>query len=206
MVFSAKGAKLGGGIGAALNLSVGGPIGSAVGGLFPNLFGAGETSGYSRGDIERLTNQRHQQIQDFAGQLAAARQRYQTNLNNFQNLAFQRFAPIAEARFAGRGLQVTGGAFQSELAKQAAQAQAEGALQASQMEREDLGNVQNLYGGLASTQIEGAYKNPFQRQPNPFLTFAGTTGGNIANEASRLALLKAFGVPMTPESGKAINV
>lgn len=175
--------------GAAIGFALGGGLGAAAGGYADKLFGPGETSGYSKGDVERITNARHQQIQDFASGLAQARQRYLANFNNFQDLVFKRFVPNAEAQFAGRGLSVTGGAFQSALAKQAAQLQAQANVESSQMEREDLNSVNQAFGGLYGTQAGIYGAQPFQQKPNPFMSFAGQTAGL----AGQIALLKAMG-------------
>lgn len=210
MAFSGSGAAQGA-VGGASAGAAFGPWGAAIGGVGGGIAGGflggpGKKSGYNRSDIERLTNARHQQIQDFSNQLMQARQRYLTNLNNFQNLAFKRFAPIAESQYAGRGLNVTGGAFQSELAKQAAQAQAEGALQASQMERQDLGNVENAFGGLYSGQMGLMGQQPEQVAPNAFSQFAGQAAG-LGLEAllKQRMLAGTGGATPTPSSGNVFG-
>lgn len=102
--------------------------------------------GLSRGDIEYLIAQRQREIGNFANSLAEARMRYTSQLRNLSDLTYRRFVPQAEAGFAGRGLSVTGGAFQSALAKRAAELEAQGYVSAADMERQDLMNVENLRG------------------------------------------------------------
>lgn len=122
--------------------------GSGIFGLDSNRFrnGGGGNDLFSR----ELIMNRRSEIASFEKTLAAARASYLTSLGNFYNNSFNRFAPQAEAMYAGRGLQVTGGAFQSALAKQAADYNASLSTTAYEDEREDAKTVeglrQNLFG------------------------------------------------------------
>ncbi len=96
---------------------------------------------------------RQQQIGDFSNSLATARQNFLTQTNQLQQDAFKRFAPQAEAQFAGRGLDVTGGAFQSALAQKAAEYQNNLIASQADQQRQDLMSVQNLQTGLFPQQL-----------------------------------------------------
>lgn len=114
-------------------------------GLAGGLFGKkSQQGGLSRGDIEGLIANRNNDITNFANSLAQARTKYMASLSNLNTMAFNKYGGQAEANYAARGLQVTGGAFQSALAKKAAELQAQGDLTAAEMERGDLGKVEGL--------------------------------------------------------------
>lgn len=131
--------------------------------------------------IDVYAARRMGEINDFANTLATVRQRYMTQLNNFQNYAFQRFMPQAEAQFAGRGLQVSGGAYASELARKSADYQNEGLLTAAQMEREDLGNVESMRQATRNAQMGMAGQVAMNPWSDTQGNFMGQLSGNLMN-------------------------
>ena len=153
---AAQGA-LGGAATGAMVGSMAGPIGTGVGAGIGFVAGGLMGSGIFGGERkpwydEGWFNQRRAAIGQFEQNLAGARARYLTSLGNMYNQAYSRFSGNAEAGFAARGLQVNGGAFASALANKTADYQAQLEPAAFEAEREDLGNVQNLYAGLFSAQ------------------------------------------------------
>lgn len=155
MAFSGSGAMMGAGTGAGIGFMVGGPLGAGVGavaglagGGFGGLFGGGKAPGLDYGMIK----DRRGEIATFERNLAAARARYLTSLGNMYNQAYARFTQNVEPGFASRGLQVSGGAFASALARKTADYQAELEPIAFQAEREDLSTAetmrQNLFGSI----------------------------------------------------------
>ncbi len=132
------------GVGTAIGAGVGYLAGGYIGGMFD-----GEDKPWYD---ENWFAARKAQIGTFEQNLAAARGRYLTSLGNMYNQAYSRFSGNAEAGFAARGLQVNGGAFASALANKTADYQAQLEPLAFQAEREDLGNVQNMYAGLFNSQ------------------------------------------------------
>lgn len=109
-----------------------------------SLFGGGGGPDYS--GVTAQYNARNAQIGAFAANLAQSRAKYMTSLNNMYNDAYSRFSGNAEARFANRGMSVSGGAFASTLAKEAGRMSFEGANLSAGMEREDLNSVDKAYG------------------------------------------------------------
>lgn len=185
----ATGSAVGGAAGAAIGsiipgagTMVGGMIGSSLGGAIGGSFGQNQAPGYSKGDLDYIASQRSQQIGNFANQLAQARQQYyETTLPNFQKYAMSRFMPQIESNLAGRGLQLSGGAFGSALARQSADFQAQQSLGQYQDTRGDLNNVNNSYGQLAGAQLGGSYANMQNPAPN----------NNFANLTSQLGQIGA---------------
>lgn len=163
-------------------------------GFLSNLFGGGGNGGFYN---PAIFNQRSQQIQDFQNNLATARNRY---LNNYQNFTKNQFLtqlmPDMAAQFAGRGLQMNGGAYSAELARQAAAAQGHAIDVGYQAENQDLNTVNNAQADLFNQQV-GAYnasaateaQNSMQRR----LALQNAIGG-LAGQASG-ALFNHF-VPM----------
>lgn len=193
-----------------------GEIAAAVGSTaLGSVLNRQKPQGYSKGDLDYIAAQRRNQIGDFANQLSAARNRYLAQLPQFQNYAFNQFAPQAESMFAGRGLSVTGGAFQSELAKKAAAFQAEQMLSGISMEREDLNAVNNAYGNLSSNQLGGSYSNFGTSSPNPLAQGLGQLGSTLMTDAfdqrgsdrlsSDLANYKALAALKANTRGSVVN-
>lgn len=151
--FNGQGAATGAMSGAAMGAAAG-PWGAAIGGVVGGVAGGFMTPKAPQAWWDDgWFNDRRNQIEDFEKNLAGSRARYLTSLGNMYNQAYARFSGNAEAGFANRGLSVNGGAFASALARQTADYQAQMEPQAFQMEREDLGKVQDLYGGLFSTKV-----------------------------------------------------
>lgn len=118
-----------------------------------------KNTGYSKGDLDYIAAVRGREIESFSRQLAQARSRYMSKLPQFQNFAFNQFMPEAEAAYAGRGLQVSGGAFGSALGKKAAEFQNQGMMDELTMEREDAHSISNALGQLRAAQLGGGYNN-----------------------------------------------
>lgn len=178
----ATGSAVGGAAGAAIGsivpgagTLVGGMIGSSIGGSIGGMFGQNQAPGYSKGDLDYIASQRSQQIGNFSNQLAQARQQYyETTLPNYQKYAMSRFMPQIESNLAGRGLQLSGGAFGSALARQAGDFQAQQSLGQYQDTRGDINNINNAYGQLAGAQLGGGFQN--MQNPAPNNNMANLTG------------------------------
>lgn len=142
------GAVLGGVAGSFMgNPAMGASLGSSLGGSLGGAFGSNPNAGFNPSRLNDIFSDRDRQIGNFANQLAQARQQYyQTTLPQFQKFAMSRFMPQIESNLAGRGLQVSGGAFGSALARQAADFQAQQSLGQYQDTRTDLNNVNSAYG------------------------------------------------------------
>ena len=168
MAFNPEGAGSGALSGAALGFQVSGgnPWGAVVGGVAGagmGFFGGSKSrTGFSKGDIEGEYARRRKEIDDFIVALSRARARYGEAVQNFYTGAFNRFMPKAEAQFAGRGLQVSGGAYGSALGKESAAYQDALLRALANREREDIiagdnaraGASGSFYGGRA---VESGY-------------------------------------------------
>lgn len=150
MAFNNQGAMGGAGAGAAIGTmfapGIGTAIGAGVGGLAGGFMNAPQVPD-SSGAIQAMYKTRMNDIDSFSNQLAMARQKYLTQLPQYQNYAMGRFMPQIEANMAGRGLQVSGGAFGSALARQAGDFTQQQLLAAPETERQDLTTVENLRNG-----------------------------------------------------------
>lgn len=182
---SAAGGAIGAGLGSivpGVGTMVGGMLGSSLGGALGGAFGSNQAPGYSKGDLDYIASQRSAQIGQFANQLAQARNTYyQTTLPQFQKYAMSRFQPQIEANLAGRGLQLSGGAYGSALARQSADFQAQQSLGNYQDTTNQLGEVNNAYGQLAGAQLGGGYQNMQNPAPNT----------NLANFTSQIGQIGA---------------
>lgn len=118
-----------------------------------SLFSRPSTPSY--GNLDALYTRRRQEIGDFAQQLTQARAKYLSSLENMYTDAFNRFGMSAEAKFAGRGLSVLGGAYQSALARESANLQGQLNVKAFEAEREDIYNVDQAYANAASMNATG---------------------------------------------------
>jgi hypothetical protein len=136
--------------------------------------------GYSKGDLDYIAAQRAGQIDAFAKQLSEARARYATQLNQFGNNTFNRFTPQAESSFAGRGLSVTGGAFQSALARKAAEIQDNEMLNLFNVEHGDIKSVDDARGNLAGAQLG---RGPSGPSPDPIAQGLGQLSGGLGSLA-----------------------
>lgn len=114
---------LSGGMAGAQSGPWGAAIGAVAGGLLGGFTGQGSNSVQER--LDMMLSRRLGQIEQFSQRMAANRQRLLDRTQALQNLAYTRFAANLEAQFAARGKQVTGGAYQSGLGKEAAMKQAE---------------------------------------------------------------------------------
>lgn len=160
------GGLAGAGIGAFFgNPMLGASLGSSLGGAAGSMFGSSGVPQVNQTDLNNNLNRRIGQIQGYQQQLSQARANYSNQLNRLQNLTFQRFMPMEEAQFAGRGLSANGGAYQSALARQAAMLQAQGSAANAQGQIEDLNNAQNAFnqaygqGSQAYSQAAGQNLN-----------------------------------------------
>jgi hypothetical protein len=89
-------------------------------GFFDSIFGGGDPR-MSTGGINDLYSQRMSQISDFSKQLEDQRNQYQSQYQNFAQQQFlTQLMPNMQAAYAGKGLQMDGGAYTAELARQAA--------------------------------------------------------------------------------------
>lgn len=142
-----------------------------------------KNTGYSKGDLDYIASVRSREIESFSQQLAQARSRYMSRLPQFQNFAFNQFMPEAEAAYAGRGLQVSGGAFGSALGKKAAEFQNQGMLDELNMEREDANSVSNAMGQLRAAQLGGGYNNmQGQQGMNPLASGLGQVAYDLFSD------------------------
>ena len=121
--------------------------------VLPSLLSKKSGSMFNQEAIDVYTSRRLASIDSFSQALSASRAKYLANLNNLQNLTMQRFAPNLEAQYAGRGLNVGGGAFASALAKKSAELQAQGLLDASTLERADLTSVGQMRDSAYAGQV-----------------------------------------------------
>lgn len=144
-------------------LAVAGGLGLGVAGLLRK----NKTQGYSKGDLDYIAAVRAREIDNFSNQLTGLRTRYSAALANFGNYTFNRFVPQAEASFAGRGLNVTGGAFQSALARKAADIQQSEGLEMYNRERSDIGAVNDAWSALRAAQLGGGFSNMGGVAPDP---------------------------------------
>ena len=149
-----------------------------------------------------MVARRSSEIDKFRSDLASRRSQFASRFASLQDLAFKRFVPQTEAQFAGRGLQVTGGAFQSELAKAVAGLQAEQEVAQTERARRDLVAVSNARAGLATgltassfdpgageqaTAEAGAFGKFFgQNLPGTLETLGSSFSSFLANRRSRL--------------------
>ena len=147
-----------------------------------SMFGP-KSAGPDYSNVTKLYNERAAQIGAFAQNLASARARYLTSLNNMYNNAYARFSGNAEAGFASRGLAVNGGAFASALAKKTAEYQDAGDVAAVGMEREDLGRIDQAYG--ANT---GAYMGAISGGPGATFTADREDMRALGGFAGKLAM------------------
>lgn len=208
MAFSGQGAGSGAIGGATAGAVAGGPWGAIAGGVGGALLGGftggqQQPTGYSKSDLDQLAGQRLNQISSFSDKLAAAREQYyNTTLPNFQKFAMSRFMPQVESNLAGRGLQVSGGAFAGALGRQASQFQADQSLGQYQDTQQGLRDVLGAQGQLNSAQMGGAYQNfAGPMPPNPaiagFGNLAGqaamTYAGNKANQQQNQSFITALG-------------
>lgn len=117
-------------------------------GLMDMFGGGGSNGGFYN---PAFFDQRQNQINDFSNALTAARTRYLNNYQNFNQQQFlQQLMPNIAASFAARGLQMNGGAYNAELARQAASMQGQALNTGFNAENNDLMAVdsanQNLFG------------------------------------------------------------
>jgi len=119
------------------------------------LSNKGGGDGFSRGDLDAAIARRQGQIDTFRQELASSRAKLSARIGALQELTFKRFGGKAEAQFGTRGLQVTGGAFQSALAKEAANLQAEQDVAIAGQERADITAEQKLRTGLFQQRLGG---------------------------------------------------
>jgi hypothetical protein len=108
--------------------------------------------GYSKGDLDYLAAQRSGEIDSFSKQLAELRARYNTQITNFGNNTFNRFSPNAEASYAAKGFAPNGGAFQSALARKAAEIQDSEMMNMLNLEHGDIGAVDSAKSNLFSAR------------------------------------------------------
>lgn len=158
-------------------------------GFFQDLFGGAGGGGFYN---PAIFNQRAQQIQDFQNNLTQARQRYLNNYQNFQSNQFlTQLMPDMAAQFAGRGLQMNGGAYSAELARQAAGMQGQALNTAYSAENQDLNSVNNAQADLFGQQL-GVYNASAQ-----------TVANNTMQR--RLAMQNAIGGLAGQAAGSAFN-
>lgn len=181
------GAMVGSGVGLGVGAAVGGPagamIGASMGGMVGGMFD--KDSGPDYTNVTNQFNARNAQIAGFAKQLAGARAKYLSSLNNMYNSAYARFSGNAEAGFASRGMSVSGGAFASTLAKQTAQYQSELEPLAFQAEREDLSRVDSAYGANS-----GSYMGAISGGPGMQYQAENQNMRDIGGFAGQLAMMK----------------
>lgn len=133
--------------------------------------------------------QRTGEIDAFARELAAQRQNYKTKLEQLQSNAFNRFVPDYEAKLAGRGLQVSGGAYASGLGRESAQLQGQLEEALASREQQDAYKVQDLksaiYGqwGAADTQAQMARISRGNAQQDALMSGLGNFAGQVALNA-----------------------
>jgi len=108
-------------------------------------------------EVEAQIRRRLGAISAFQKELQSVREKSAAAFSRLQQLSLERGTGIQEAKFAGRGLQVTGGGFQAELARAVTEAQTQEAVRSAEREREDLSLVEQLrqqaYGAGMSPSI-----------------------------------------------------
>jgi hypothetical protein len=178
--------------GGMAGMALGGPVGGAIGLGLGAAMGAGafggssSGNGYNQTQLDTIIGQRNNQINQFAQALSSARnQYYNVTLPKFQTYAMSRFMPQIEAQYAGRGLQVSGGAFGSALARAAGDFQAQQSLGQYQDTRNDLSAVDQARASMFAPTMGNASNN-FQanRPPNP----AGAALGSLLGQAGSTAI------------------
>lgn len=165
----------------AIAASVAAPM---IGGMAQGLFGRRD---FGSSYDQRLINQRQSEISNFANQLAQARQGYKQTLSNMYANSFKNYMPMAEAKFAGRGMQVSGGAYAAALARESANNEANMATQLSQAEREDANTIAQMQTGLFNTQFGASTQDLMAKQNAARADEArlwGTVGSTLGGAAS----------------------
>lgn len=165
----------------AIAASIAAPM---IGGMAQGLFGKRNFgSTYDRDMMAR----RQAEINGFAAQMTAARGNYKNTLSKMYETSYANFMPMAEAKFAGRGMQVSGGAYAAALAKESANNEANMAVQLSQAEREDAQTIASMQTGLynsafAASNQDLLMKNNAARQSEANLW--GGVGSALGGAAS----------------------
>ena len=191
----ASGALSGVSGGAGVGFMVGGPVGAGIGAGVGLL--AGASMGFlgqkkKSGGIEHLLpyiNERRAQIDAFANDLAIRRMEFSGRLKTLQNAVMSDFVNNLNARYATQGKTFGGGAMASAVGKEATMKGYEGALQETQMARQDLSAVDaargNLFGSmLGAAQAAGPQTTTYENQPlMAFNQLAGQMAGIGLNEA-----------------------
>lgn len=185
--------------------AAGGPIGGM---LYNNkdMFGGGGPS-YDQAMIDRRTGQ----INELAANLAKSRAGFASSLQNMYSNAFNTFGGNAEAKFGARGLQVTGGGFQAELARKAAEYQSQMDTEIYGNERQDLMAVDNARAGLFGTNMQADMQDRMQKlQSRQAMmqglgNFAGQAGLAYATGGASLAIPKPGFTPGKSAGGLGLD-
>lgn len=120
--------------------------------------------GPSFNELTPFIERRRTEINTFSRALSDARARRTARAGELAQRAFERGTAVSEAQFAGRGLQVTGGGFQAELARQAANIQAQVNLDTAQQEAADIRAVEQQRAGLFGTTFGARSQNLLGQQ------------------------------------------
>lgn len=165
---SGTGALTGAALGAQAGSSFGPwgtAIGTGVGGL-AGAFGLGSKKAIGPSYYD-LLDQRNREMQDFTNRLALNRANYIQSMQNLNKTVMSQFAPNLESTYGARGLNVTGGAYQSELARQSATLGAQANVDAAKMGQQDITSVMNFGGNpmsLGNPYGEASYKSDLTRE------------------------------------------
>ena len=182
MGFSGEGAVAGGSSGAATGYSMGGPKGAAAGALIGGVAGGfmnkKKETGFSKGDLEAFYSQRSNQIHSFGTQLANMRAKYAAQLPQFQNHVVGQFGANLESNFGAKGLSVGGGAFQSTLARKAADIYQQGQMDLFGMERADAMYLDSQQGAASASRFGAAAGNQGEAG-YPFMSGLANIAGQV---------------------------
>lgn len=189
---AAVGAKLGGGWGA---------VGGAVVGAGLGFLGKKKKAvAFDRSRIDALKRQRDIDIGSFSAQLAGARHRLEAQRQQLVNRTMSTFSPDLEASYGARNLSVTGGAFQSALAKKAADLQAQLGVSNAESERADYDAVEKYKADLFNTMMgyeQGKERNQVDLDKIPY-----AETGDLNNSIGRFAMTA---IPAFFEKSKSGN-
>lgn len=185
-MISGQGALQGASIGAGMGSSFG-PWGTAIGagvGAIGGAFGLGKKSGPSGPSYYDLLNQRNNEMNSFANKLAMNRANYLQSMQNLNKTVMSQFAPDLEASYGARGLNVTGGAYQAELARKSALLGSEANVNAARMGQQDINSVINFGGNpmsLGNPYGMAGYNSELDAQRSNSQAIGGLVGSGLSS-------------------------
>lgn len=222
-----QGGMSGAAAGSAVMPGWGTAIGAVAGAVIPSLFQS-KGDGFNQEALDMEQSKRLSSISVFSDALTAARANYDKATQNMQSLAFNRFMPNIEAQYAGRGLNVTGGAFQSSLGKEIANLQASANVNSWQGQMSDLSTAESMRQAAYSQWMSqsagvGQQQNAMAYGQNQALgglsaqfitpqsvgavtSGIGSLGSSIYNYMSGTQAQQPWGSPQTQTYGNNTNL